>query len=71
MFARRCNLKGRRGIKRLDHEGVYAIIANRALYDRSLATRFAIVNAEKYWVENVYGSHNEARSALQALLHKK
>ncbi len=67
MYASKCVLEGKRGIEELDRRGPYTVIANRTLFDHGRAHKFTIVNAEKEWVENVYRSFREARSALHSL----
>jgi hypothetical protein len=67
MFASRCVLEGKRGIKELDNAGVYAIITNRTLVNRGEAHKFVLVNTRKLWVDSVYRSNAEAEKALQDL----
>ncbi len=67
MYARNCNLRGKRGIEELDHAGPYAIIVNRRLYHRGLARKFALVNEQQAWVDSVYRNYGRARSMLRSL----
>ncbi len=67
MYARNCDLKGKRGIEELDRAGSYAIIVNRRLYDQGQAGKFAVVNEQQAWVDSVYPNYNRARSTLRSL----
>jgi hypothetical protein len=67
MFTTKCNLKGKHGVEELDHEGKYTLIANRVLYDRGRAKKFAVINTVKEGVENVYRDPNQARTAIHSL----
>lgn len=67
MYANKCVLKGKRGIEELDHIGAYAVITNRVLRDQGKASKFAVVNTRKAWVDSVYRSYSRALSAMKSL----
>lgn len=67
MYARNCDLRGKRGIEELDRAGPFAIIVNRRLYDQGQASRFAVVNEQQAWVDSVYQNYGGARSTLRSL----
>ncbi len=67
MYARSCDLRGKRGIEELDHVGAYAIIVNRRLYDHGQASKFAVVNEQQAWVDSVYHNYGRARAILRSL----
>ncbi len=67
MYAQKCNLRDKRGIEELDRAGPYAIIVNRRLYDHGQASKFAVVNEQKAWVDSVYHNYGRAQSTLRSL----
>ena len=67
MYARNCDLRGKRGIEKLDHAGPFAVIVNRRLYDQGKASKFAVVNEQQAWVDSVYHNYGRARSILRSL----
>ena len=67
MYARKCDLRDKRGIEELDHAGAYAVIVNRRLYGRGQAHKFAVVNEQQASVESVYHNYGRARSMLRSL----
>ncbi len=67
MYARSCDLRDKRGIEELDHAGSYAIIVNKRLFDRGQASKFAVVNEQRAWVDSVYHNYGRARSMLRSL----
>ncbi len=67
MFAQKCVINGKPGIKDLNDQGAYSVITNKTLFDHGKARKFAIVNRQKAWVESVYQDLNKARSALRSL----
>ncbi len=67
MYARKCDLRDKRGIEELDHAGPYAIIVNRRLYSRGQARKFAVVNEQQAWVDSVFHNYGRARSMLRSL----
>jgi hypothetical protein len=67
MFASKCVITGKPGIKDLNHLGAYSVIANKELFDHGKASKYAIINTQKAWVESVYLDFNKASSALRSL----
>ena len=67
MHAGKCVLKVKQGIAELDRTGVYAVVANRTLYECGKAHKFAVVNAQKARVDSVHRSYREARSTMLSL----
>ncbi len=67
MYARKCNLRDKGGIEELDRAGPYTIIVNRRLYDQGQASKFAVVNEQRAWVDSVYHNYGRARSILRSL----
>ena len=67
MFTTKCDLKGKRGVEELSHEGKYTLIANRILYDHGRANKFAVINTAKSGVESVYHYPNQAQNAIRSL----
>lgn len=65
MFSDHLILQGKRGVKRLDQWGPYAVIVNRRLYEGGQAHKYSVVNIEEQWVSNVYYSRETA--AYEAL----
>lgn len=64
MYASKCVLDGKYGVEELTRKQPYAIVANRTLYHRGQAHKFAVVNVERLQVETVYQSYDKARFAL-------
>ena len=62
-----CDLTGKRGIEELDREGVFAIIANRALYDQGRASKYTVVNTKQGWLDNVYPNIRGAESEMEKM----
>jgi hypothetical protein len=67
----RCNLKGKRGIEELDHDGYFAIIANRTLYDQGKASKFTVVNTKQGWLDNVYPNFSGAISEMDKIASRQ
>jgi hypothetical protein len=67
MFTTRCNLKDKRGVEELDHNGAYTVIANRVLYDHGRARKFAVINTVMSGVDSVYRNPKQARTAIKSL----
>lgn len=67
-FANHANLD-KAGIIRLEQFGAYVVIANRRLYEKGRASRFAVANATEAWVDSVFSDFGEARS-LSEKLHR-
>ncbi len=54
MLSEQINLKYKPGVEELAHQGSYAVIANRELYDHGKAHKFAIVDKERSaWTTSV------------------
>jgi len=60
-------LRGRRGVKWLEEAGSYAVVANRKLYRKGLATKFAVANPRERLVTSVHSSRDEALTVALAL----
>ncbi len=67
MYTEQCNLEGKEGIAWLEKKGPYAVIANKALYERGAMSRFAVVHTPDCFVDSIYGS----QAAAEAYLNKK
>ena len=67
MFTNKCNLKGKQGVEELEREGKFTLIANRVLYNRGRAKKFAVINTAKSGVENVYRNPKQAQTALHSM----
>lgn len=60
-------LRGRRGLKWVEQAGSYAVVANRKLHRRGLASKYAVANPRQRLVTSVHGSADEAMMVAQAL----
>ena len=60
-------LRGRRGLTWLDKAGSYAVVANRKLHRKGLATKFAVANPHQRLVTSVHGTPDEALAVAQTL----
>ena len=60
-------LRGRRGVKWLDEAGSYVVVANRKLYRKGMARKFAVANHRERLVTSVHRSADEALTVAQAL----
>lgn len=60
-------LRGRRGLTWLDKNGSYAVVANRRLHRKGMATKFAVANAPQGLVASVHRSLEEAMAVAQTL----
>ncbi len=69
MYTDRCVLEGKTGITWLDKKEPYAVIANKALYERGKPSRFAVVNTSAHLVDSIYGSRKAAASYLRKKVH--
>lgn len=67
MYSDQLNLHGKQGVKRLGQWGAYAVIVNKALYERGQAGKFAVVNVRDAWVDNVFYSRPAATNEAQQL----
>ncbi|HET7011506.1 MAG TPA: hypothetical protein VFI11_12095 [Anaerolineales bacterium] len=67
MYAEKCDLRGKRGVQRLERIGPYSVIANRALHEEGKSSRFAVVNEPEAWVDSVHPSEARAISTAQSL----
>ncbi len=65
MYTERCTLEGRTGIAWLDKKEPYAVIANKALYERGEISRFAVVNTSARFVDSIYDSRKAAASYIR------
>ena len=65
-FAEHVDLN-KNGIIRLDEVGVYAVIANRELYEQGRASRFSVANMNELWVDSVHSDRQVAVSMTQQL----
>jgi hypothetical protein len=66
MPAEHIELKDKPGIEELDHRGELAIIANRVLYDHGKAHKFTVVDKDKAQLDDVFLSHEKARSEMRS-----
>ena len=67
MYTEHCSLEGKTGIAWLAKKESYAVIANKALYERGAPSRFALVHMSECFVDSIYGS----RKAATAQMNKK
>jgi len=67
MYADKCELQGRSGVKRLESVGAYVVIANRVLDDEGKSRRFAVVNEREAWVDSVHSTPVTAISTAMDL----
>ena len=67
MYTEQCNLEGKAGIAWLEKKGPYAVIANKALYERGAMSRFAVVHTLDCFVDRIYSS----QKAATAYMNKK
>jgi hypothetical protein len=67
MFAEKCKLEGRSGVKRLESAGPYVVIANRILDEAGKSSRFAVVNEREAWVDSVHSTPSRAMSTAVEL----
>ena len=65
MYTERCNLEGKTGIAWLVKKEPYAVIANKALYERGKLSRFAVVHTAECFVDSVYGSQKAAAAYMK------
>lgn len=61
MMLNRCDLN-KPGVKQLNRQGTYAVIANRKLYDSGKSNKFVVVNTSERWVESIHHNFQEAVS---------
>ena len=64
MYTDHCNLEGKAGITWLSKKGSYAVIANKALYERGAISRFAVVRTDQCSVDSIYGSQKAATTYM-------
>lgn len=67
MYTQTCQLDERTGLAWIEQQEDFAVIANKALYKKDNAKRFAIVNTVESWVESVHFSQSDASMALVTL----
>ena len=67
MYAEKCELQGRSGVKRLESVGAYVVIANKILDDRGRSSRFTVVNEREAWVDSVHSTPAMAMSTAMDL----
>lgn len=67
MYADRCELEGRSGVKRLESVGAYVVIANRILDDGGRSSRFTVVNEREAWVDSVHSTPGNAMTTARDL----
>ena len=67
MYAEKCNIEGKRGIKRVREHGDYVVIANRELHRLGASSRFALVNERQEAVDSIYSSSTKAFTAAKGL----
>ena len=67
MYADKCDLQGRSGVKRLESIGAYVVIANKILDDRGRSSRFTVVNEREAWVDSVHSTPGNAVSTAREL----
>ncbi len=60
MYTEQCNLEGKAGIAWLEKRGPYAVIANKALYERGAMSRFAVIHTPDCFVDRIYSSEKAA-----------
>ena len=65
MYADRCVLEGKRGITWLARKEPFAVIVNKALYERGDTSRFAVVNTSVCFVDSIYSSQKAAASYIR------
>ncbi len=64
MYTEQCNLEGKAGIAWLAQKGPYAVIGNKALYERGAISRFAVVYTAGCSVDSIYGSQKAAAAYM-------
>jgi hypothetical protein len=67
MYSEKCDLRGRRGIERLERQGPYTVIANKVLYEEGRSSRFTVVNEREAWVDSVHPTPDRAMAAAKTL----
>ena len=67
MYTERCNLDGKAGIAWLEKKGPYAVIANKALYERGAMSRFAVVHMSNCFVDRIYSSRKAAAAYMNKM----
>jgi hypothetical protein len=67
MLSEQINLKYKPGVEELAHQGSYAVIANRELYDHGKAHKFAVVDKEMERLDDVCLSPEQARAEMRSL----
>jgi hypothetical protein len=67
MYTQTCQLDERTGLAWIEQQEDFAVIANKALYKKDNANRFAIVNTVEKWVDSVHTSQSAANTALATL----
>lgn len=67
MYTERCNLEGKTGIAWLEKKGPYAVIANKALYERGAMSRFAVVHTSHCFVDSIYASRKAAAAYMNKM----
>ena len=60
MISDHLELQGKRGVRRLDEWGPYAVIVNRQRFEQGEARKFALVNVQEQSVESVHPSRGQA-----------
>jgi hypothetical protein len=67
MYTESCDLEGKKGVKELDRNEPYAVIANRELHERGQSGKFAVVNVDKEFVNSVHTKPAAAKSIVEAM----
>ena len=67
MYSERCDLEGKAGIAWLEKKGPYAVIANKALYERGALSRFAVVHTSNCFVDSIYSSRKAAAAYMNKM----
>ncbi|MFP3854622.1 MAG: hypothetical protein ACLFWD_10060 [Anaerolineales bacterium] len=67
MYTEKCDIDGKRGIKRVREHGDYVVIANRELHRQGESSRFALVNERQKAVDSVHPSPTEAFTTAKGM----
>jgi hypothetical protein len=65
MYTEHCDLKGKPGVAWLETKEPYAVIVNKALFERGKMSRYAVVHTSECFVDSIYDSRKAAAAQLK------